>query len=699
MKISRIAGLLGLVLVGGTVAGASPAVRIRLRLMGLKLVGRLPDVPVRDFLPLMKPHSGFDMEALLESRSGASTLLLPDELAGDTLVGSRLFEQRCARCHGPQGEGNVGPSLVAGTPRHGASDWSMYLVIRNGVPATAMQPTGLSFGEAWQVIALLRARQRGLAKAVPAVPARARPVEEADLAAGDVREEEWLSWSGGWSGRRHRVAPELTAEALARLRLAWAYQLPPDPEVSQSAPIAVGRLLIVTSAEDVIALDAATGGVVWRRHHPVRGSPQLCCARSNRGVAVYGTRVFVGTLDGRLLALDLDTGRQVWETEVGDPREGVSLTGAPLVADGRVIVGMGGGEFGVRGYLDAYDPGSGKRLWRFYTVPRQGEPGSETWPAGGMSHGGGGTWTTGAYDPDRHLLYWGTGNPAPVFAPELRPGDNLYTCSVIALDIRTGTLRWSYQFTPNDSHDWDSAQTPILVDGAWKGRSRPLMLWANRNGFVYVLDRETGEFLYATPFVRQTWNEGFDSAGRPRVAAATAPTPGGTLVYPSANGAANWRPASYSPELGLLFIAGIEKGGLYIRTRNDAGARGTYLGGSAVPLKAARSFVAFDLASGTFRWRVAGPPDSSSAIGGLLSVGDRLVLGGAGTQVFAMDARTGHRVWSVRLGANVVTAPVLFRVEGQPRVAVTAGSVLFVFGLNGPAAHPATGRMEAAAAR
>jgi alcohol dehydrogenase (cytochrome c) len=216
------------------------------------------------------------------------------------------------------------------------------------------------------------------------------------------------------------------------------------------------------------------------------------------------------------------------------------------------------------------------------------------------------------------------------------------------------------------------------------------MLWANRNGFVYVLDRETGEFLNATPFVRQTWNEGFDTAGRPRVAASAVPTPGGSLVYPSANSAANWRPASYSPELGLLFIAAIEKGGLYIRTPNNNSARGKYLGGSAVPLESARSFVAYDLASATFRWRVPGPSDKGSAIGGMLSLGDRLVLGAAGTQLFAMDARTGQQVWNVRLGGNVVTAPVFFRVEGQPRLAVTAGSMLFVLGLQGPPARSRT---------
>ncbi len=681
MKLWRVLGVLGVLAAAGLiVAASSPAIRTRVQLVGLKLTGQLPDVPLRDLPWLMRPRSGFDMYALRETESGAATLLLPPEMAYDTMPGSLLFSRKCSQCHGTRGEGSVGPSLVSGEPRHGASDWATYQVLRHGIPQTAMQPTGLSFTEAWQVIAVLRARQRGLTRGTPPMAqVRDRPVEDSDLAQADSKEDEWLSWSGGWSGRRNRIAPDLTAETMNRLRLSWAYKLPPDPEVSQSAPIVVGKILIITSAEDVIALNSESGEVIWRFHHAPRHPVLLCCQRSNRGVAVYGRLVFVGTLDGRLIALNLDNGNQVWEAEVGDPRAGVSITGAPLAAGGKVIVGVGGGEFGLRGYLDAYDPSTGKRLWRFHTIPQPGETGGDSWPTGGLARGGGGTWATGAYDPERQLLYWGTGNPAPVFAPELRQGDNLYTCSVLALDINTGALKWSYQFTPNDSHDWDSAQTPVLVDHSWKGQVRPLMLWANRNGFVYVLDRETGEFLNATAFVRQNWNQGFDSAGRPILAASTAPTPGGTLVYPSASSAANWRPASYSNRLGLMFLAATEKGGLYVRNHGLDDENSGHLGGFAVPLEGANSILAMEIESGKIRWRFAAPRSDESNLGGLLSVGDQLVIGGVGTQLFAVDARTGEQVWSLRLGARIAAAPVLYRIRGQIRLAITAGSVLYVF--------------------
>jgi len=551
-----------------------------------------------------------------------------------------------------------------------------------------MQATGLSFDDSWRVIAHLRnlqqhkaARPHNENEAAPA----AVPVSEDALAKADTRDDEWLTYAGGWSGRRNKSASELTAATIRSLRLAWAYQLPTDPENSESNPLAVHGLVLVTTASDVVALSQRTGNVVWRYHREVSTAVKLCCDRPNRGLAAFDRFVYYSTLDAHLLALDVGTGRVAWEVIVADPEAGYSMTGAPLVADGKVIVGVGGGEFGARGFVDAYDPGSGKRLWRFYTVPAPGEPGSESWPADVGLRGGGATWVPGAYDPELHLLYWGVGNPAPDFAPDARPGDNHYTCSVIALDVRDGKLKWSYQFTPNDGHDWDSAQQPVLVDASWDGQPRTLLLWANRNGFFYVLDRSTGEFLRATAFVKQSWNDGFGPDGRPRIRPRSAPTPEGTIVYPSVGGATNWWPPTYSDRLGLLYVPTRSMGSIYFRDRELTNENG-FTGGRGLPVPSEQpehSVVALELRTGAVRWTAPLPNVERSWpwMGGLLGIDDKLVIGGYGTELVALDAVTGGRLWERNLGAAIASSPIVFRLDGDLRLAVIAGSVLFVFDL------------------
>jgi alcohol dehydrogenase (cytochrome c) len=673
-----------LVVALGLATAISGRIRVRLEVLGLKLIGRLPSIRTTELYPLLRPGGGFDVDGLARTRNPLASLVLPRRFAAESSFGAVIYQKRCSDCHGLKAEGRVGPSLAEGARRHGGTDWASFVVIRDGAPGTAMRPSGLSFTDTWRVIAYLRSLEAPAGKRTgggESGPAQLAPVSEAELAAADSSAAEWLGYNGGWSGRRHRETPALTAASVKALRLAWAYQLPADPANSQSTPIAVRGLVIVTTAQDVIALSQASGAVVWRFHREVTAEVNLCCSRSNRGAGVFGSQVFVGTLDAHLLALDLATGGLQWDVQVASPAEGFSIMGAPFLVDGRVIIGVGGGEFGVRGFLDAYEPVTGRRLWRFHTIPGPGEPGRETWPGGSFAPGGGATWVPGAYDPGRHLLYWGVGNPAPDFAADVRPGDNLYTNSVIALDVRTGTLRWTYQFTPNDSHDWDSAQTPVLVDLAWNGRVRSVLLWANRNGYFYVLDRATGEFLRATPFVKQNWNDGFDSAGRPRSRPAVVPSTQGSLVYPGIGGATNWWPPSFSDRLGLMFVAVREEGSLYFREPDLRADNGQLLGGRTQPVPGedyAAAIVAIDVASGIVRWRTpaAGP---TALMGGLLSIADRLVLGGQGTEFFALDGRTGRRIWQTSLGAPVQGAPIVFQTAQATRVAVTAGSVLFVF--------------------
>jgi alcohol dehydrogenase (cytochrome c) len=689
---ARAAVLLALAVV--MTAAASPGAKVRLRLIGLKVVGELPEVSKWDLVPLLKPGTGFDLPALVHTRSPFAALQLPRRFHAESASGGTIFARRCASCHGPRAEGGIGPSLVRGDLLRGASDWAIFRSVRDGVPGTSMRALGVSFDDTWRVIAHIRSLQRapldsGHGDSSAGTP-RA-PVTTVDLAGADHRDDEWLSYAGGWSGWRHKQLPELTGQTLGTMRLAWAHQLRGDPSISQSTPIAARGLLLVSSAEDVVALSQETGQVVWRYRWELPVDLRLCCLRANRGVAVFGDAVFVGTLDARLLALDLETGRLLWDTRVARVEDGASITAAPLVADGRVVVGVAGGEFDFRGFIDAYDAASGRRLWRFHTIPGPGDPGRESWGAGSVAPAGGGTWVPGAYDPELQLVYWGVGNPSPAYAADVREGSNLHTCSVVALDVRTGTLRWAYQFTPNDAHDWDAAQSPMLTDLDWNGVRRPLILWANRNGFFYVLDRSTGEFLRATPFARQNWNDGFDARGRPSVRASARPSPEGSLVYPGVAGATNWWPPSYSPSLGLVFVPVWEGGGWFFRDPSLGREDGLYTGGRVVPVpgeQAQQSVIALEVATGNIRWRSQlATPRHAARAGGLLSIGSRLVLGSQDKVLFALDARSGQRVWERNLGASIGTAPIVFRAAGKPRLAVTAGSTVFVFDVDdtGPA--------------
>lgn len=690
LKAFRVVGLIGLVL--AVTAAVSSGVRVRLEVLALKLQGGLPEISKWDVLPLFKPHSGFDLPALVETRSPYSSLQLPPQREAEAALGASIFAGRCASCHGPEAQGGMGPALASTDLRHGASDWAMFRVVRDGVPGTAMQPLGLSFDDTWRVIARIRELQRGEMRAEgAAIREEPSPVSEAEIATAGERDDDWVTYAGGWNGHRNKRVPELTAASVPSLSLAWAYQLKGDPPVSQSTPIATRGLLIVTDAEHVVALSQATGQVVWRYYRELPKALKLCCVRANRGAAVFGSLLYFGTLDAHLIALDLTTGRMRWDVKVADANDGASITGAPLIADGRLIIGISGSEFGVRAFIDAYNPSNGERLWRFYTIPDLGEPGRDSWPVKHAARGGGGgAWVTGAYDPKLKLLYWGTGNPSPAYAADARVGNNLYTCSVLALDIETGKLRWTYQFTPNDSHDWDSGQTPILTDRVWNGEMRPLMLWANKNGFFYVLDRRTGEFLRATAFARQNWNDGFDLAGRPKVRPEVTPTEKGVMVYPGNAGATNWWPSTYSESLGLMFVPVWDGGGWYFRDPALDRSDGLFAGGRVLPVPGERvgHFVAaLDVASGQIKWQapLATLPHGAKSAG-LLSIGDRLVFGAEENVLVAFDARTGRRIWDQNLGAEVGGAPIVFRVNSRPHLAVTAGSELFVFGLGREAA-------------
>jgi alcohol dehydrogenase (cytochrome c) len=427
----------------------------------------------------------------------------------------------------------------------------------------------------------------------------------------------------------------------------------------------------------------------------------VCCGAQNRGVAILGDVLFMGTLDAHLVAIDAKNGKPLWNTLVADDKLAYSITLAPLVVKDKVIVGVGGAEYGIRGFVAAYDPKSGKELWRFYTIPGKGEKGSDTWSGQAWEHGGGSVWVTGSYDPALNLTYWGVGNPGPDWNPDQRPGDNLYTDSVVALDPDTGKLKWHYQFTPNDAYDYDSVQVPVLADLMWKGTLTRAMLWGNRNGNFYVLDRENGRFLSGTPFVKVNWMNGFDEGGRP----IQTPQPLGMPTYPGVQGGTNWYSPSYSPRTGLFYVSAWENyGSIYRKEPVEYEAGRRFNGGAGATVKpvpdaavmpgpaAARSpintwtnlvgngaVIAIDPTTGQSKWKFQMYDVTDSGI--LTTAGDVLFTGGREGYFYALDARTGTVLWKTYLGGAIMSPPVTYAIDGKQYVIVNSGNVMATFGL------------------
>ena len=366
--------------------------------------------------------------------------------------------------------------------------------------------------------------------------------------------QNWLMYNGTLDGKRFSQLDQIDVSNVTNLKLKWAHHIP-QLDRAETTPLVVDGVMFITeSPSNVVAVDAVTGRPFWRYDHPLPDDLRVCCGRNNRGVAILGETLYMSTLDAHLVAIDGRSGSLRWNQEVADHRSGYSKTAAPLIVKDRIVTGIAGGEYGIRGFLDAYDADTGEREWRTYTIPGPDHPDNRTWAGDSWRTGGSPTWITGSYDPDLNLVYWGTGNPGPDWNGDLRQGDNLYADSVLALDGDTGEMSWYFQFTPHDVHDWDAIQIPVLADIELDGETRKAMLWANRNGFYYTLDRETGEFLLGKAFALQTWAEGLDSNGRPIRRPGTFPSQEGTLVAPIAGGATNWWSPAYSPRTGLLYV-------------------------------------------------------------------------------------------------------------------------------------------------
>jgi alcohol dehydrogenase (cytochrome c) len=375
--------------------------------------------------------------------------------------------------------------------------------------------------------------------------------------------QNWLTYSGDYAGWRHSALEQIRTANVQHLAAQWVFQSDQKGKF-ETTPLVVDGVMYVTGQENLAyALDARTGRTIWRYRHPLPEKVLPCCGKVNRGFAALGDKVFLATLDAHVVALDAKTGNVVWDVAAADYSKGYVFTLAPLAVKDKIIVGVAGGEYGIRGFIDAYFAETGKRAWRFYTIPGPGEPGHETWEGDSWEHGGSPAWLTGTYDPELNLTYWGIGNPGPDAYGEEREGDNLYSDCVVALDADTGKLKWYFQFTPHDVHDWDATEIPVLLDMEFKGKPRKLLVQANRNAFYYVLDRTNGEFLHASAFARQTWAKEIGPDGRPVVLPGTDPTPDGNYVCPGVSGATNWMSPSYNPRTGLFYVATREQCDMY----------------------------------------------------------------------------------------------------------------------------------------
>jgi len=653
----------------------------RVELYGRKAFGGVADLSWSEFLRMTNPSSGFYLApAVTEARSLDAAIVNPYVSAEDRAAGADIFRSNCAACH--DGSGAHAP-LLDRSLRHGDSDFAIYKVVRDGIPNTPMAShADLSFDDRWRVVSYIRSLQADhVAKSNDSAPRLDIRVKSDDLLAANSGQ--WLTYSGSLDGWRYSPLTEITKENVSRLHLRWIGQFDTNDLILEATPLVIGGTLFTTEPPaSIVAFDANAGKVIWKYDRPVADNLPMCCGRVNRGLAVLGNTLFMGSLDGVLVAVDANTGKETWETEVAKPSEGFTMTGAPLVVNNAVVVGVAGGEYGIRGFLAAYDPASGKQLWKFYTIPGPGEQGHETWDGDAWRTGGGPTWVTGSYDPTLDLLYWGVGNPAPDYAGDVRPGDNLFTDSVIALHASTGKLAWHFQFMPHDEHDWDSNQTPILADLTLNGINRKVICWANRNGFYYVLDRVTGEFLTGVNFVEQNWANGLDAKGRPIPSADVSTA--GRLIKPGGGGT-NWQNPAFDQHLGLVFVPTTEGASVFSKTDDDhveRGQGGLFVGSGAQwvapPLRAVR---ALDAATGERRWEFHSPSAKDAGYSGLLATAGGLVFGASGGVLFALDSATGRELWRVPLGGETKAAPISFAGDGRQLIAVTAGRALFVFGL------------------
>ena len=491
--------------------------------------------------------------------------------------------------------------------------------------------------------------------------------------------QNWLMYSGDYAGRRYSTLEQINIETAKALAPKWAYQTMAGGKF-ETTPLVVDGILYATGQDDrAFALDAKTGRPIWQYQRALPADIRPCCGRVNRGLAILGDKVFMGTLDSHVIALDARTGNVVWDVTAVDYRKGYSFTLAPLAIKNLVIVGVSGGEYGISGFIDAYDANNGERKWRFHTIPGPGDPGHETWEGDSWKTGGAPAWITGTFDPATDTTYWTTGNPSPSNRGIGREGDNLYADSLVALDPDNGKMKWYFQFTKHDEFDYDATQVPVMIDQG----AKHLIAQANRNGFFYLIDRSTRELIFAKPYAKVTWSDSKDANGVPLGKKESEPTPEGNPVCPGAAGATNWMSPTYDPQTKLFYVTAREQCDIISTAPQPFEEGHAYYGSAYFPNDDTSPFWgalrAIDPLTGNIKWEVKHPSPTWS---GVLSTAGGLVFSGdAEGNFMALEAATGKILWHFQCGAAVYSSPMTYSIDGKQYVAVTAGSTLFTFGL------------------
>lgn len=636
---------------------------------------------------------------------------------GAASLGRQNFESHCSTCHGADGNGGeLGPAIARRLTN--LTDAQLTATIHDGLPARGMPAQNVTDAEMPQLIAFLRTlRPRpGAGNGFRTYPLKtALPngktldgtvISESfeglalrtpdnrlhllrKIAGGKFREvtseADWPTYNGDIGGNRYTKLAQIDKSNVNRVAPRWIFTLP-NVSGLEGTPLVVDGVMYVTAGNECYALDAGTGHQIWHFQRPrTKGLTGGGAGGINRGAAYAGDRIFMDTDDAHLIALNRWDGQLAWDTEIADSHLNYSASSAPIVVGNLVITGTAGGEEGARGLIAAYDQATGKEVWRFWTVPAPGEPGSETWKGKGIEHGGAVAWFTGVYDTETDTLFWQAGNPGEDYNGDERMGDNLYSDSILALDPKTGKLKWYYQTTPHDLWDWDTTETPLVVDADWQGQPRKLLVQGNRNGFYYVLDRTTGKVLLAKQFIKElTWASGIGPDGRPILKANQEPSPAGTRVCPSQDGATNWYSPSYNPSTGLFYMQTNEKCSIYTKRPEEFALGRDFLGGAQrvePATKPVRILRALDLRTGVVKWEIPQVGNANSW-GGTLATATGLVFFGEDSGAFvAADATTGKVLWTFQTSADWKASPMVYQFDGKEYIGVAAGSNIMAFGL------------------
>ena len=500
-------------------------------------------------------------------------------------------------------------------------------------------------------------------------------------------QRDWPTYHGDVGGNRYTTLTQIDKTNVARLSPRWVFPIPTVTGAVETTPIVIGGVMYISTANQALALDAGTGRQLWQYRRPrTEGLVGNAAGGINRGVAIGGDRLFMVTDNAHVIALNRFTGELLWDTEMADWRVNYNATSAPLVVGNLVIVGTAGGDEGVRGFIGAYDTSTGRQVWHVWTVPNPGEPGAETWAGQQTAHRGGAAWMTGTYDPELDLVYWPTGNPGLDFYGDERRGDNLYTDAVLALDAKTGKMRWYFQFTPHDIHDWDAQEPPVLVDTSWRGQPRKLLIQANRNGFFYVFDRTNGQLLLGKQFLkRMNWAKGLDATGRPILNELKEDANGETYVCPGFQGGTNWFSTSFNPGTGLYYFQALERCNVFTRRNMEWQPLKSFMGGSARPAQGetfTKSLRAIDIQTGEVAWDLVQGPSSVTASAGVMSTASGLVFFGENSGSFmAADAATGKVLWDFSTNQVWKASPMTYVFDNTQHIAIAVGQSIMAFGL------------------